>query len=65
MRDLGRFFPVLPRTTKVLLELFDTAGGAAGEGTDGWADASRWRQGEPCTDGWFGVTCCPEGQPGM
>ena len=51
----------------MLLELFDAAGGAAGEGTSGWTDASRWRQGEPCIGvggrAWKGVTCCPEGQP--
>lgn len=25
-----------------------------------WSKKARWLQGEPCTDRWEGVTCCPE-----
>ena len=61
-----------------LVTIFDRTGGARGtvdvprrdevgayksEGTDGWKNASGWVQGEPCVDGWHGVTCCHEDFP--
>ena len=34
-------------------------------GTDGagWINASGWLSGEPCSDGWKGVSCCPDDYP--
>ena len=28
-----------------------------------WKNSSSWLQGEPCVDGWHGVSCCPEDKP--
>ena len=30
------------------------------DGRGGWTTSHKWLVGEPCTDGWFGVVCCPE-----
>ena len=41
------------------LEIFyDNTGGA-----EEWEVDSGWLQGEPCVDGWHGVTCCPRDYP--
>ena len=41
----------------MLVELYGDAGG------DGWLNSSRWLEGEPCSDGWYGVRCCPSTAP--
>ena len=35
------------------------------EATDGgqWVNKMNWESGEPCTDRWFGVLCCPATHP--
>ena len=35
------------------MRLYEAAGG------EGWTNRQNWGVGEPCTDGWYGVYCCP------
>ena len=49
--------PPLP-TSAALASLYVHAGGGT------WSShAAGWMSGEPCVDGWSGVTCCPETHP--
>ena len=49
--------PPLP-TSAALASLYLHAGGGA------WSSHGlNWMSGEPCVDGWSGVTCCPETHP--
>ena len=34
-----------------------------GMGGERWVNATGWGQGNPCTDGWQGVTCCKASHP--
>jgi len=43
---------------RVLVDLYEGMGG------ESW-NAAGWMSGDPCTDGWAGVTCCPRSHPSM
>ena len=40
-----------------LVDLYVRTGG------ESWKNTTNWLSGAPCTDGWYGVVCCPESHP--
>ena len=40
-----------------LRELYQATNGAD------WSRSDNWLTGEPCVDGWWGITCCPDNLP--
>ena len=42
---------------QALVDLYRSTNGT------GWADNTNWLDGEPCTNGWAGVYCCPLSHP--
>ena len=45
---------VPPAQTKALMELYNATNGPS------WYDSHGWMAGDPCTGGWYGVTCSPD-----